>query len=133
MVVCLQQSILRIWVLKWKFTKAKVLQAANHGQDWDNLIKQLRFNVIRKLEKILHPRKIELSTGSFKGSIYGISSNSKFAAFIRQSAKSKTYSNLYFCGGSAHPGGGIPLVLISGKLAIEAILKHENKFADKNN
>jgi len=35
---------------------------------------------------------------------------------------SKQYKGLYFTGGSAHPGGGIPLVILSGKIAAEKII-----------
>ncbi len=55
--------------------------------------------------------------GSNKGSIYGTSSNSQFAAFKRPSVNDPNYDNLYFCGGSSHPGGGMPLVALSGKHA----------------
>jgi phytoene desaturase len=108
-------------------------------QDWNKEIKATRERVIRKInsrlkinlndiilaEEILTPEKIELQTGSRLGSIYGISSNSRSAAFLRQQNRSKEYKGLYFCGGSAHPGGGIPLVMLSGKLAAEQILKYE--------
>ena len=73
------------------------------------------------LEEILSPPDIEKGTGSFLGSIYGDSSNSRVSAFKRHSVKSNLYNNLYFCGGSVHPGGGIPLVLLSGKHAAELI------------
>lgn len=76
-------------------------------------------------EKILSPSLIEKQTGSYKGSIYGISSNNKKAAFLRQKNRSNEYKGLYFCGGSAHPGGGIPLVLLSGKIAADEIMRHE--------
>ena len=68
------------------------------------------------------PQDIEEETGSYSGSIYGISSNSRNAAFLRQSNKSKHYRGLYFTGGSAHPGGGIPLVILSGKITAEKIM-----------
>lgn len=74
-------------------------------------------------ESVMTPQDIEEQTGSYKGSIYGISSNSRNAAFLRQPNMSKLYKGLYFTGGSAHPGGGIPLVLLSGKLAAEKIIK----------
>lgn len=74
-------------------------------------------------ERIMTPEDIESQTGSFAGSIYGISSNNRKAAFLRQPNRSKHYKGLYFCGGSAHPGGGIPLVLLSGKLAAESIVR----------
>lgn len=77
-------------------------------------------------EKILTPHDIETQTGSFGGSIYGISSNSRNAAFLRQPNRSKYFRGLYFAGGSAHPGGGIPLVLLSGKLAAEKIMAEFN-------
>ncbi len=76
-----------------------------------------------RFESVMTPNDIEEQTGSWKGSIYGISSNNRKAAFLRQPNKSRHYKGLYFAGGSAHPGGGIPLVILSGKLAAEKILK----------
>ena len=60
---------------------------------------------------------------SNKGSIYGTSSNSKLAAFMRPRNKSPYVNGLYLCGGSTHPGGGIPLVLLSARHAVKAMLK----------
>jgi len=54
---------------------------------------------------------------SNRGSIYGLSSNSKMSAFLRPQNRIKEVAGLYLCGGSAHPGGGIPLVLLSGRHA----------------
>ena len=59
--------------------------------------------------------------GSKFGSLYGISSNSRMAAFMRHPNRSKRYQGLFFCGGSAHPGGGMPLVVLSGKIAADLI------------
>ena len=56
-----------------------------------------------------------------RGSIYGISSNGVFSAFMRIPNKARDIENLYFVGGATHPGGGIPLVLLSGKMAAEMI------------
>ncbi|MCC6638046.1 MAG: phytoene desaturase, partial [Ignavibacteriaceae bacterium] len=67
---------------------------------------------------------IEEKTSSVFGSLYGISSNNRFAAFLRQDNRSKEYNGLYFCGGSAHPGGGIPLVILSGKIVSDLISKY---------
>jgi phytoene desaturase len=74
-------------------------------------------------EKIITPKDILTTTKSNKGSIYGISSNSKLTAFLRQKNRSSELKGLYFAGGSAHPGGGIPLVLLSGMIVGESILK----------
>jgi len=100
------------------------------GQDWERLTIQTRANVIRKLsgilktdisnliaeERILDPREIENLTSSYQGSLYGTSSNSKFAAFLRHPNFTNQLKGLYFTGGSVHPGGGIPLVLQSAKI-----------------
>lgn len=80
-------------------------------------------------EKILTPDLIEKNTSSKYGSIYGASSNSRYSAFLRQANFSRTYKNLFFCGGSAHPGGGIPLVILSGKIASNLI---KRKFNDRS-
>lgn len=56
------------------------------------------------------------------GSLYGSSSNSMFSAFLRPKNKDPRISNLYHCGGSAHPGGGIPLVILSGQFAAREII-----------
>ncbi|KUO63733.1 hypothetical protein APF79_00565 [bacterium BRH_c32] len=115
------------------------------GQNWDDEIKRAKENILNKIksilgidlnnkivtEKILSPLEIESITGSEKGSLYGISSNSRNAAFSRQTNKSKELDHLYFCGGSAHPGGGIPLVILSGKIASESIIKSEILSTDK--
>jgi phytoene desaturase len=103
---------------------------SNTGQNWDSLIATARQNVLKKLnrllgedisrlivcESILDPRSIESKTSSYQGSLYGTSSNSQFAAFLRQANKASQIKNLYFCGGSVHPGGGIPLCLLSAKI-----------------
>jgi phytoene dehydrogenase-like protein len=55
------------------------------------------------------------------GAIYGRSSNGMRAAFLRTKNKSSV-KNRYSVGGSAHPGGGLPLVGISGELVAESII-----------
>ncbi|MDA0986213.1 MAG: FAD-dependent oxidoreductase [Bacteroidetes bacterium] len=67
-------------------------------------------------EKTWDAKGIEADTGSEQGALYGASSNGKLAALRRHGNKSKKYQNLYFCGGTVHPGGGIPLVLKSAKI-----------------
>jgi phytoene dehydrogenase-like protein len=43
------------------------------------------------------------------------------SAFLRQANFSSRHKGLYFCGGSVHPGGGIPLCLLSAKIATDII------------
>lgn len=62
---------------------------------------------------------------SNKGSIYGTSSNSKLAAFMRPKNKARAIPGLYLTGGSTHPGGGIPLVILSAFHTVELIRRYE--------
>ncbi len=70
-------------------------------------------------EQVIRPEDFYYNTSSNRGSIYGISSNSRFTTFLRQPNKVRGLGRLYCCGGSAHPGGGVPLVLSSGRIAAE--------------
>ncbi len=103
------------------------------GQDWDALIARTRRRVIEKLsrrlgvdladliecEETLDPRRIQSQTRSHLGALYGTSSNDRMAAFMRHANFSSRIKNLYFCGGSVHPGGGIPLCLLSARIVDE--------------
>lgn len=107
----------------------------NAGQDWDKLISGARHQILEKIrritgidinqyiekEAIADPRSIEKDTGSYRGSLYGLSSNNAFAAFSRHPNFKKWPKNLYFTGGSVHPGGGIPLCLASAKIVDKEI------------
>lgn len=62
---------------------------------------------------------------SNKGSIYGTSSNNRMAAFLRPRNKSREIDGLYLTGGSTHPGGGIPLVILSAFHALDLIERYE--------
>ncbi len=78
-------------------------------------------------EEILHPQLMQAKTGSYLGSLYGTSSNSKTAAFFRHANFTARVKNLYFCGGSVHPGGGIPLCMSSAKIVSDIILHDQKK------
>ncbi len=65
--------------------------------------------------EILTPADLEERTGSFGGAIYGSSSNGATAAFLRPANRSPV-PGLFLVGGSAHPGGGLPLVALSAKI-----------------
>ncbi len=69
-----------------------------------------------EVETVLDPVHIARGTGSDKGSLYGSSSNDRMSAFFRQANFSSQHKNLYFCGGSVHPGGGIPLCMMGASI-----------------
>ncbi len=104
----------------------------NSTQDWKAITLKARKTIVARMsrvlgvdieshiatERVLDPVMIETYTSSAGGALYGTSSNDRMAAFLRHpNKKLGGYKGLYFCGGSAHPGGGVPLCLLSGKLA----------------
>jgi phytoene desaturase len=105
----------------------------NQGQNWGEMVTEAKKQIIRKIsktlktdieelievEEVLDPILIEQKTSSSQGALYGNSSNNLFAAFLRHANKSKRIKGLYHCGGSVHPGGGIPLSLSSAKLVAD--------------
>ncbi len=107
---------------------------SNGGQNWEEFRIRIREMVVQKLSRILKrdisslievedyldPVRIEQRTSSHAGALYGASSNDRMAAFFRHPNFSKV-KGLYFVGGSVHPGGGIPLCLLSAKIATEMI------------
>lgn len=117
-----------------------VLVNAPHdiGQNWAEEVAVLRGIVLDRLsrelgtdlaalievESHMTPPEIEAKTDSFGGSLYGIASNSRLAAFLRHPNRSRRYRGLYFVGGSAHPGGGMPLVLLGGRIVADLVERH---------
>jgi phytoene desaturase len=84
----------------------------------------LGLNVSSRLDflKFRTPADLESYAMAPGGSIYGTSSNSAKSAFLRARNRSKT-KGLFCVGGSAHPGGGLPLVGISAEIVANAIGK----------
>ncbi len=112
---------------------------ADRGQDWAAATAETRARVLSRIrralgrdvepliafEEVLAPPDFASRTGSAGGSLYGSASNSRFSAFLRQRNRSLRPRGLYYCGGSAHPGGGMPLVTLSGKIVADLVEKHE--------
>ena len=107
----------------------------DHGQNWIELKAKARKHILSKLNRILNvdleqyiqvehtldPTGIEFATSSYRGALYGAASNSRYSAFLRHPNFSRNISHLYFCGGSVHPGGGIPLCLNSARIVANLI------------
>jgi diapolycopene oxygenase len=74
-----------------------------------------------EVEHMITPEDFHHRYNAHRGAIYGTSSNSRFSAFLRPPNRSRDVRQLYFVGGSSHPGGGIPLVLLSGKIVANMI------------
>jgi phytoene desaturase len=107
----------------------------NAGCDWNepglkeryashiiDLMETKGLDIRSRLEvmEIRTPADLEVRTNAPGGSIYGTSSNGARSAFLRAKNRSPI-KNLYCVGGSAHPGGGLPLVGISAEIVAEAV------------
>tara|TARA_R110000868_G_scaffold304437_17_gene565328 strand:- start:62453 stop:64009 length:1557 start_codon:yes stop_codon:yes gene_type:complete len=111
----------------------------SENYDWNTKEENYTTKVIAKLERrglkdlskhiqfkdTITPKGFYEKYLSNKGSIYGTSSNKRYAAFVRPRNKSREVKGLYFVGGSTHPGGGIPLVIQSAFNAVELIERYE--------
>lgn len=78
-------------------------------------------------EQVLDPVLMEAQTSSYMGALYGSSSNSRMSAFLRHANFTSAIKGLYFCGGTVHPGGGIPLCLKSAKIVSEMVTVNNKK------
>lgn len=76
-----------------------------------------------EVEYALGPDTLRSLYGSYDGALYGAASNSPWSAFLRISNRSRHHPDLFFCGGTVHPGGGIPLCLSSAKLVSDAVAR----------
>jgi phytoene desaturase len=72
-------------------------------------------------EQVITPLGFEEKYNAWRGSIYGLSSNSRQTAFRRPPNRAPNLRGLYFVGGSVHPGGGVPLVLLSARLVARMV------------
>lgn len=75
-----------------------------------------------EVEKVYTPDSIAHLFHAYKGALYGVSSHKKSDAFLRPRNTSKDIKSLYYVGGTTHPGGGSPMVTLSGLNVAEKII-----------
>jgi len=108
------------------------------GQDWKAISLKARAHVIHKLSELtgedfeshikfemcLPPTAWQEYYNVARGGVFGSLNHSIMQmGYFRPHNRHDKYRNLYFAGGSTHPGNGVPLVLLSAKLTTERILK----------
>lgn len=77
-----------------------------------------------EVEYPMGPDTLRALYGSYDGALYGAASNNPWSAFLRMPNHSRSFPGLFFCGGTVHPGGGIPLCLSSAKLVSDAVARN---------
>jgi phytoene desaturase len=106
------------------------------GWDWDQQAAGYRNRVLARLadlgldvrdairaEQMWTPVDIQRRTGAWRGALYGHSFNPWLASFQRPHNRSREVRGLYFAGGTTHPGGGVPMVTLSGRTAARLLLR----------
>jgi phytoene desaturase len=117
---------------------------AQSKSDWSDTAEDYGSKIIARLERFgfenlrahvrcrrhFTPADFETRYLAHAGSIYGFASHGMMAAFRRPAMQPRGLRDFYFVGGSTHPGGGIPLVILSGQIAARKIIKshaHANR------
>jgi diapolycopene oxygenase len=104
--------------------------------DWKKMLPSYREVILDKLERtagmeglresIVHesaltPEGIHNRYRVLNGAIYGLASHGKFVGAFKPGNRRKDISGLYLAGGAAHPGPGMPMVMMSGWIAADSL------------
>jgi diapolycopene oxygenase len=107
---------------------------AHHN--WKRLLPQYRRVILDKLartagledlqarivvESVLTPQDIHDRYRVLDGAIYGLASHGRFFGAFKPGNRSRLVKALYLAGGAAHPGPGMPMALMSGWIAADAL------------
>src|SRR3712207_4172151 len=73
------------------------------------------------VERHLTPQDIHDRYRVLNGAIYGLASHGRFMGAFKPGNRSREVRGLYLAGGAAHPGPGMPMVMMSGWIAADAL------------
>lgn len=106
------------------------------GHDWNEMLPKYREVILDKLERTaglsgirdairhesaLTPEGIHNRYRVLNGAIYGLASHGKFLGAFKPANRRKDMEGLYLAGGAAHPGPGMPMVMMSGWIAADSL------------
>ncbi|TWU39210.1 phytoene desaturase family protein [Novipirellula artificiosorum] len=106
------------------------------GHDWKKMLPSYRETILDKLEttagmqglrdsivyeSVLTPEDIHHRYRVLNGAIYGLASHGRFAGAFKPANRRRDFRGLYLAGGAAHPGPGMPMVLMSGWIAADSL------------
>lgn len=104
--------------------------------DWSRMLPDYRRTILRKLadtagmadiesrivfEAALTPEDIDRRYAVWQGAIYGLASHGRWTGAFKPNNRSPHAPGLYLAGGSVHPGPGMPMALMSGWIAADAL------------
>jgi phytoene desaturase len=102
-----------------KFMRNKTISALKNIEGLEDIEENITY------ENYLTPKDLKDSFNSYGGTAFGLSPTLTQTNYFRPHLKSEHVKNLYFVGGSVHPGPGVSIVLLSSKLAVQEILKDD--------
>jgi len=73
------------------------------------------------VEHVPTPQDIHDRYNVLNGAIYGLASHGRFMGAFKPGNRSRDVEGLYLAGGAAHPGPGMPMVLMSGWIAADSL------------
>jgi len=106
------------------------------GQDWSTMFPGYRQVILDKLKRVaglediesrivverhLTPQDINDRYSVLDGAIYGLASHGRFNGAFKPANRSPDLAGLYLAGGSAHPGPGMPMAMMSGWIAADSL------------
>jgi diapolycopene oxygenase len=116
------------------------------GHDWQRMFAPYRKRILEKLkttggmpdieerivfESALTPQDIHDRYRVLNGAIYGLASHGRFLGAFKPGNRSRDLEGLYLAGGSAHPGPGMPMALMSGWIAADTLERDARVGADR--
>ena len=108
----------------------------HEGHDWQQMLPDYRRTILKKLadtagmpdleqrircERVLTPEDIDRRYHVLRGAIYGLASHGRLLGAFKPANRSVDLKGLYLAGGSAHPGPGMPMVMMSGWIAADTL------------
>jgi phytoene desaturase len=103
------------WATAGPRYRAQIIHALEHRWGLSDLSRRI------VVQHTILPTDFQSLYNANAGSIYGLGSNSRRAAFFRPPNRDRDINGLFLVGGATHPGGGLPLVALSGKIVAEMI------------
>jgi phytoene desaturase len=86
-------------------------------------LEHLRDDIV--MERVFTPKDFAEKFHAYRGATFGLQPTLRQSNHWRPQAKAKHCSGLYFTGSSTHPGAGVPIVMQSGKICAEELIRDE--------
>lgn len=119
----------------------------HEGQNWQEMLPDYRKVILDKMartagcgdledrivyESVLTPQDIHDRYHVLDGAIYGLASHGKVFGAFKPGNRNREVQGLYLAGGAAHPGPGMPMVLMSGWIAADSLDQDHAQLAQSN-